>query len=145
MCIRDRWNADLPLYVAAGVPTYGDPSPETLLALAHLLATGRGYQPFETSANPFDLPRDEGLFGSVVHAFGENPELARKFIGDLLAQEETHAFHRQSVPRSDQLAQLIVAAGSGGPDLQAQTIFANHLIDSLNLSLIHISEPTRPY
>ena len=126
------WNADLPLYVAAGVPAYGDPSPETMLSLGHLLTTDRGYQPFETSANPFGLPRDEGLFGPVAHALVENPELARRFIDDLLTQEENHAFHRQSAPRSDQLAQLIIAAGSGGPDLQAQTIFANHLIDSLN-------------
>ena len=125
------WNADLPLTVAAGVPTYGDPSPDTLLTLAHLLATDRSYQPFETSANPFDLPRGEGLFGPVAHALADNPELAREFIGDLLAGDKNHAFHRQSAPRSDQLAQIIIAAGSG-PDLQARTTFANHLIGTLN-------------
>ena len=127
------WNDDLPFYVAAGIPAYGDPNPATALSLAHLLATDRSYQPFETSANPFDLQRSEGMFGPVVSYLEEHPEIARRFISDLLAEDPTHrALHAESAPRSDHVARIILAAGNEGTDVEARTSFANHLIQSLN-------------
>lgn len=138
-------SADLPMYFAAAIPTYGDPSRDTLHTLATWLASDRSYQPFETSANPFDLPRSEGMFGPVVNAFEADPVLARTFLSDFLFEYSAtgssvlHS-HVQTAPRGDHLARTILAAGGGGTDVASQSSFTNDLIGSLNAAGTATSE-----
>jgi len=130
-------NSFVPSWLTAGLVRYGELSEELLVSFArHALDDRVSLRGLASEPNPFALDEDRGAFAPFADALSANPAAGRAFLSTLFDDLE-HAgdtrlnMHEDGSGRADQLAQIIVSAGTQGTLTERQT-FVDELVTAIN-------------